>query len=130
MSNTTTKPKATKEFKALVASLGSQELAATAWNALHPENPVKVKAKTEEPAEAAPLTSYEVSQALVAQAGFVPVRGRVYATPEIIEAQVRVLKTGKPEVVRTSGEHRTKAVVIYRTDDGTTVAVQNLGQPN
>lgn len=65
---------------------------------------------------------------LVAKAGLTPVRGRVYVTTAVIEAQVRVLKSGKPEVVRNEGTHRTKGVLVYRHDKST-VALQNLGEP-
>lgn len=81
-------------------------------------------------AVAVPLTSKETADGLVAKAGLVHTRGRVYVTPEIIEAQVRVFKTGKPEIVKNGGNHHTKAVVLFRTDDESAVAVQNLGQPN
>jgi hypothetical protein len=83
-------------------------------------------AKVEAP-EAKPLTSHEIADAAVAKAGLVHFRGRVYSTPDLIEAQVRVLKTGKPEVVLNSGETKTKGTVVYRTDEGTSVVLQNLG---
>ena len=88
------------------------------------------KKASEPKAEAAPLTSQERAEALVAQAGLIHVRGRVYVTGDLLEAQARVLKTGKPELVRNDGSHRTKGVVIYRLDDGKTVAVQNVGEQN
>ena len=69
-------------------------------------------------------------EVLVAKAGFIPVRGRVYSSAALIEAQVRVLRSGKPEVVKTPGEHRTKGVLVYRTDNGDGVALQNLGVQN
>lgn len=153
-----TKPRATKKFKSLVAVLGSEEAAVTAWNRAHPDNKIKVKDEPEalpeavqmlvdagftveqarealaaagetEP-EAKALSSQELAEALVAKSGMIHVRGRVYTTTEIIEAQVRVLKTGKPEIVRTSGDHRIKAVAIWRTDSGDVAAVQNLGEQN
>jgi len=67
-------------------------------------------------------------EVLVAKAGLTPVRGRVYVTGAVIEAQARVLKTGKPEVVRNTGTHRTKGVLVYRHDKDT-AALQNLGEP-
>jgi hypothetical protein len=74
------------------------------------------------------LTAKQEGEALVAQRGFSFSRGRVYSTMETIEAQVRVLKTGKPEVVSTSGVGRVVAVLIYREESGD-VAVQNLAKP-
>ena len=43
---------------------------------------------------------------------------RVYTNMAIVEAQVRVIKTGKPEIVSSSGVGRTKAVLIQRTESG------------
>jgi len=151
MSSTTTKPRTTKKFKALIAHLGSEEAAVNAWNSAFPDNPIAVELPeevavlvaagfTEEQARAAlgakdapkqepvALTSKEQADVLVAKEGLTHVRGRVYTNPDLIEAQVRVLKTGKPEIVRTPGSHRTKAVAIWQTDEGS-VAVQNLGEP-
>lgn len=152
---TATNPTKTKKYKALVAVLGSDEAARVAWNHAHPDNQIgetgqalpenvqklvdagfsveeakSLVGTPSQPVAVAPLTSQEQGEALVGKAGLVPVRGRIYATGAIIEAQVRVLKTGKPELIRNEGTHRTKAVLIYRTDDGLTAAVQNLGVPN
>lgn len=74
------------------------------------------------------LTSKEQADALVAQHGFAHTKGRVYATGQILEAAARVLKGGAPEVVKSSGVGRTKAVVIFREDSGD-VALQNLTDP-
>lgn len=149
---TNTKPKTTKKFKALVASLGSEDAAITAWNAAFPDSAITVEVPedvaaliaagfTEEQAraalaakgapqqEAVALTSEEQADVLVAKEGLTHVRGRVYANPNLIEAQVRVLKTGKPEIVRTPGNHRTKAVVLWQTNEDS-VAMQNLGEVN
>lgn len=82
------------------------------------------------PEPEAPLTSHEQGEILVAKEGLVPVRGRVYSGPSLIEAQARVLKTGKPEVIRNAGSHRTKAVLVYRMDDKQSVALQNYGEQN
>lgn len=153
-------PRATKKFKALLALLDDNEAAAVAtWNATNPDNPIGAPAgvsgdlkklmdagfteeeakaalkaaedaKTQTPAEAAPLTSKEHAEAMVAKAGLVHVRGRVYVTTAHVEAQVRVMKTGKPELIRNEGSHRTKAVIIYRLDDDQTVALQNVGEQN
>ena len=81
-----------------------------------------------EDAPAGPLSSQDKSQVQVAKRGLVYVKGRVYARFNLLEAQARVLKTGKPEIVDVPGDHRTRAVAIYRLDDGETVALQNLGQ--
>lgn len=80
----------------------------------------KAKATKAEP-EAKPSKE----ERLVAKAGKAFTRGRTYSNPAIIEAQVRVHKTGKPEVVPTSGVGRISAVLITRTESGD-VAVQNL----
>lgn len=151
---TTTNPTRTKKFKALVAVLGSEEAAVAAWNAGNPDNQIggstpvstevqtlidagftreeaeKYAAQAAAPAPAAPLTSQELAEVEIAKQGFVPVRGRVYGNTALVEAQVRVLKSGKPEVVRLEGEHRVKAVAVWRTDDGKTFATQNLSVPN
>ena len=149
----TTNPVKTKKFRALVAVLGSEDAAVTAWNEAHPEAPIGDVEVTLSPeaqtlvdagfthaeaekyvAQAAakdvPLSSKEQADVEVAKRGLVHVRGRVYAGAELIEAAVRVLKTGKPEIVSNTGEHRTKGVAVFRTDDGTSVALQNLGVPN
>lgn len=76
----------------------------------------------------ADLTPKQAGEALVAQRGLSFTRGRVYSNSDIIEAQVRVLKTGKPEVVSTSGVGRIAAVLIYRETSGD-VALQNLVKP-
>jgi len=141
----------TKKFKALVAVLGSEEAARTAWDAANPSNPVApVEADTDPQvkllveagfspedaekyaAQVSPtsLTSKEQVDVAIAKRGLVPVRGRVYGTFALIEACVRVLKTGKPEVVDLAGERHIKAVAIWRTDDGESFAQQNLGEPN
>lgn len=81
-----------------------------------------------EDAPVGPLTSQEKSQVQVAKRGLVYVKGRVYVRFDLIEAAVRVLKTGKPEIVDVPGDHRTRGVALYRLEDGETVALQNLGQ--
>jgi hypothetical protein len=75
-----------------------------------------------------PVTSKTLADNLVAQAGLAHTKGRVYVTGSILEAAARVLKTGTPEIIATSGVGRTKAVVIFREDSGD-VALQNLFQP-
>lgn len=71
------------------------------------------------------LTSKEQGDALVEAQGLAFTKGRVYVTPDINEAIVRVRKTGRPETVASSGVGRTKAVLIFREESGD-VAVQNL----
>lgn len=90
------------------------------------------QAEAPQPVADAPLvlTSKDQAEVLIAQRGFIPVRGRVYAGPQLIEAAVQVLKTGTPKVVQVEGEHRTKAVAVWRTDDGKSVALQNVGAAN
>lgn len=78
---------------------------------------------------AASMSPKERAEALVAQNGLTFTRGRVYVTPDMIEALVRVTKTGKPEVVSASGVGRVAAVLVYKEDSGD-VAVQNLSQPH
>jgi hypothetical protein len=88
-------------------------------------------ATTPEPAEKVVLakkTSQELGEALVENAGLAFTKGRVYVTPDIIEAAVRVRKTSSPEVVSSSGVGRTAAVLVFKTDGGD-VAIQNLAKP-
>jgi hypothetical protein len=68
-----------------------------------------------------------VLEQAVEAAGFAYTSGRVYFGPDgaMIEAVVRVLKTGTPEIVATSGNGRTKAVQVTRTASGD-ASVQNL----
>ena len=160
MSTTVKNPRATKKFKALLALVKNDDAAVLAWNAANPDNAIAVaepEITAEEQAlvasgftlaqakaalaaaasttgtpqpEPEKLTSAQQGEVLVAKAGFIPVRGRVYSSAALIEAQVRVLRSGKPEVVKTPGEHRTKGVLVYRTDNGDGVALQNLGVQN
>lgn len=65
------------------------------------------------------------AEALVESSPYSYTKGRVYVTTSIIEACVRVIKTGKPEIVKTSGNGRTKAVLIKREDSGD-ASIQNL----
>ena len=114
----TTNPTRTKRFKALVAVLGTEEAAITAWNSTHPERQIEV-------AEA-PKTAKELVDDAIAEAGFSPVRGRVYGNGSLLEAGARVLKTGSTEIVRLGGDFRVKAVCVFKTEAGS-VAFQNLG---
>jgi hypothetical protein len=140
------------QFKALVAALGSEEKAKVAYDRLHPAVPEvdpriqslldagfteeqAAKALEEqspeapaEPAKLAPVTplsSKERAEALVSDKGFEYTKGRVYGGPSLAEAIVRVHKTGKPEIVASSGVGRTKGVLVYKEDSGD-VALQNL----
>lgn len=116
----------------LVAGGFSEEEAAQVLASLDAEKgapaPVLALVPAPAPEPVKPPTAAEVADALVAGRGFVHTTGRVYSNAAIIEAQARVLKTGTPEVVASSGTGRTKAVVIFRMDNGD-VAVQNLKAP-
>lgn len=79
-------------------------------------------------AKATKETSSDTADRLVAEAGLAHARGRVYVSPTIIEATVRVSKGGSPEVVATSGVGRTTHVVVFRTEGGD-VALQNCYRP-
>lgn len=114
-------PQDTKKFQRLLATLnGNEPATVAAWNEAHPDRLI----------ETGPLSSKDQADILVAQAGLLHARGRVYVNADLIEAQVRVLKSGKPEVVRNTGDRHTKGVVVFRMDSGDTVAVQNLAEPN
>lgn len=144
-----TRIKSTSKYKILLARLGSEEAATAAYHAAFGTTEPKVDPAvaelidagfTQEEAERAlaatpaklaevvPLSSKERGEALVAEKGLTFTKGRVYATGSTAEAIVRVLKTGKPEVVTSSGVGRTKAVLVYKEDSGD-VALQNLAQP-
>lgn len=71
------------------------------------------------------LTSKDQGDQLVEAQGLEFAKGRVYVTPDTIEAAVRVRKTGKPEIIASSGAGRTAAVLLFKTDNGD-VALQNL----
>jgi hypothetical protein len=137
--------KADPQFQALVAILGDDEKALEHFHALHPVEPeVEVDPRiqklldvglTQEQAEAAladveeaveaPVTEKEKAEALVTERGFTYAKGRVYATPLLAEAIVRVHRGGKAEIVPSSGVGRTKGVLVYKEDSGD-VALQNL----
>jgi hypothetical protein len=144
-------PLRTKKFKGLVVALGSEEAAVKAWNNAFPDNAIPVETEvpdnvaalvaagfSEEEArklldaqgasETVALTSQEEAEVLIAKSGLTPVRGRVYINSDVVDAFQRVLKTGKPEVIKTPGSHRTKAVALWKADDN--VACQNLGEVN
>jgi hypothetical protein len=130
-----TNVKATKKYKALIAVGLSPE---QAMKALSPE-PVKDDPRaqliaagfTPEQADgilgASGDTADEVSEAdaLVEASPYKFAKGRVYVNSSIVEGVVRAIKTGKPEIVTTSGTGRTKAVLLVRQDSGD-VSIQNL----
>jgi hypothetical protein len=95
-----------EEAEALVASLS-------------PEEPVHTPA---------PLTPKQQAEALVEKSGLGYAKGRVYANGAVLEAATRVLKTGTPEIAKTSGVGHITAVLVYREESGD-VAIQNLGKP-
>lgn len=77
---------------------------------------------------AKPLIAKDAADALVAESPYEFTKGRVYVGGDAIEAQVRVRKTGKPEIVGKDGEGRTKALLMFKTANGD-VAIQNLMLP-
>lgn len=137
------------QFKALVAALDSKEKALAAFNRIKQsevdpriaelvavgftEAQAKaalvegeaVVAEAPAPAPKVPTTSKERGEALREKQGYGYAKGRVYGGPALAEAIVRVHKTGKPEIVESSGVGRTKAVLVYK-EDGGDVAQQNL----
>lgn len=144
MARTNASIKNNPQFKALVAALGSEEKAKVAFDKLRPSTKVDPRVQTlldagftEEEAtaalaekaapveKAAPATSKERGDQLREKQGFEYAKGRVYATGTLAEAIVRVLKSGKPEIVASSGVGRTKAVLVYREESGD-VTLQNL----
>lgn len=139
------------QFKALASVLGSDAKALEAFNrvnegttedpriqelvdagfsrdkavaALTADEPAEVKVE----APKAPKTAKEKADALVEKKGLAYAKGRVYTTTDIIEAQVRVMRSGKAEIVQSSGVGRTKAVLVTREESGD-VALQNLTTP-
>lgn len=149
MARIASKIKQDPQFQALVATLGSEEKAKVAYDRLRPAAPEvdprvqqlvaagfsvdeanQALAEAPEPVEApkpkpAPKSSKERAEELVEKRGFTYAKGRVYGGPTLAEAIVRAYKTGKPEIVASSGVGRTKAVLVYREDSGD-VAQQNL----
>jgi hypothetical protein len=138
------------QFQALVAVIGDDQKALVAFQRLNPEpepepeidpriQALVDKGFTVEQAELAlsdveatveavveaPVTEKDKADALVTERGFGYAKGRVYATPLLAEAVVRVHRGGKAEIVPSSGVGRTKAVLVYREDSGD-VALQNL----
>ena len=106
-------------YQALVEVLGSEKKAKKAHKRL------AAQVVEEAPAKSAKEAAKEEVAEFVSSQGFSFTRGRVYVTGTVIEAQARVLRTGKAEIVRTSGVGRTKAVLVTREESGD-VALQNL----
>lgn len=139
----------TKKYQALLAILGDEAKALSAYRAVDvPAADPKITALvaagyTEEqakralgaeaatpatPAEPEPVAAKDAGKALVVEQGYDFARGRVYVTPDTIEAAVRVRKNGSPEIVASSGVGRTKAVLVYKEESGD-VALCNLFRP-
>lgn len=72
-----------------------------------------------------PPTAKEVADKLVADSGLGFTKGRVYTSPNLIEAQVRVYKTGSPEIVQAITPGRTYGVLVFKDDNGL-VGLQNV----
>ena len=145
--------KSTTEYKNLLAVLKDDDKALAAYHRLHPEAKPEPKGDdpvaqlmahgfTEEQARLSlatdaaekvesapkPLTSKERGEALVAERGLTFTKGRVYGGGALAEAIVRVGRTGKPEVVQSSGVGHTVGQLVYKEESGD-VAIQNLAKP-
>lgn len=116
------------EAKAVVAGQFFTPTQATQVDLTKPAKKAKKGVSLAKPEPVVEATSKTASDALVAQSGYAHGRGRVYVNAAIVEGIVRVLKTGTPEIVNTSGVGRVPAVVIFREDSGD-VAVHNLYRP-
>ena len=126
---TATRVRATKKYKRLVAN------GLTDTQALLVLGRTDVPAKSEQTEQVAVLTAptdkpqkADKGARLVEKKGYAFTSCRVYVNMSIVEATVRVLKTGKPEIITSSGVGRTKAVLIQRMESGD-VSVQNLTKP-
>lgn len=135
--------KATKKFKALIAAGLTEDAALKAYRTVEGEDAVdprvqqlldagftvtQAKLALAAPVEATVLSSKEQGEALVAKQGLTFTKGRVYGGPALAEAIVRVHKTGKPEIVKSSGAGRTAGVLVYKEESGD-VACQNVMKP-
>jgi hypothetical protein len=151
-----TRIRSTKKYRALVAIGMSDEQAVTALTPIEPEplpefpayellvqsgrfTPEEATAllaslSVDEPTHPVPtpapvvLTAKEKAEALVVEAGLAFTRGRVYGTGALLEAAARVLKTGTPEIVTSSGVGHVAAVLVYLEESGD-FAMQNLSTP-
>jgi hypothetical protein len=141
--------KATKQYKALFAALQSEELALAAYAKINTPVEVVVAEPTpteillnagftaeqvatalEAPVEAVVVevaveTAAEKQDRLVASKGYQYSKGRVYLSKSTLEAAARTLKSGRSQIVSTSGVGRTKALLLSKTETGD-VSVQNL----
>ena len=146
MARTNASLKKNPQFQALVAVLGSEEKAREAFDRItkpavdsrvqelmaagFSEEEAKAALADEAPkpkAEAKPVakTSKERAEELVADKGYDFTKGRVYGGVTLAEAIARVFRSGKPEIVQSSGIGRTKGVLVYKEESGD-VALQNL----
>lgn len=100
------------------------------------ETPVAPAVEPTPEPEAAPTAS-DMLLAYVAEQGLAFAKGgRTYQDQEILKAQVRVLKTGKPEVLpykdaagNTLGKRGVTHLAIGRTDDGKATFTQFVYTP-
>lgn len=90
-----------------------------------PDAPITTPAKVTPAKPATPASSADKGEALVAERGLGYAKGRVYVTTDMLEAAVRVRKTGSPEIIGSAAVGRTSNVLLFRTDNGQ-VAFQNL----
>lgn len=132
--------KSDPQFQALVGVLGSEAKAKVAFDRIRKDAEPKVDPKVQELVDAgfteeeaakalaeveAPVEAKDPAEALVESQGYKHTKGRVYGGPSLAEAIVRVHKTGKPEIVPSSGKGRVAGVVVFKTEGGD-VAQQNL----
>lgn len=129
----------TKKYAALLAVLNSPEEAIRSYRehvlGEYPEpEPEAVLAEagfTSDEAEhiidsgETPPSIESALDALLVRHGFDYAKGRVYVTPDVNEAIVRVMKNNAPEVVASTRGNKVRAVAIFKTDAGD-VALQNL----
>lgn len=119
----------TKAYASLIAADLSDKKALKALGVTKdPAKPAKGKAAKKAAAKTAAAKPVSATDKVVAKAGLVYGRGRVYVTGDAIEAAARVRKGGSPEVVTSSGVGRAAAVVVFKTESGD-VAIQTLVKP-
>ena len=134
----TTDIRSTKKFKALIAVGLSEDQALAQLGEAKPDEAdaniarlvsagyteTEAHAILNPSVEVVVETPKQVADLLVESRGLTHTRGLVRLNTEAIEAAVRVLKTGKPEVINSSDEGHVVALSIYRENN--VVAVQNL----
>jgi hypothetical protein len=144
MARTNAALKNNPQFQALVATLGSEEKAKVAFERLRPTAPkvdprvaelmaagfTEDEAKaalTEAPAEVEAKVEVDPADALREKKGYAFAKGRVYSTSALIEAQARVLRSGKPEIVvgRLTAGEKQRAVLVSKLESGD-LSLQNL----